>query len=117
MNGSDGRRRSPRLEVGAGALVTINSVTSARLVDISLTGVQLEATEVEPSETVELRVPLGGVPFAATVQVRRRQLTRDARGDARVRISGPFVNLDERQSRQLSHFLVGGATMTRNNGD
>jgi hypothetical protein len=104
-----GRRRSARLEFHATPEVLLRTWTSVRVVDISATGVLLETKATETWDRIELLMPLGGVTFAAKVQVRRRQLLRDGRGEPCVRIGGSFLNLDDASRGQLAEFLAGGA--------
>lgn len=103
-----GRRRSARLEFHVSPDVLLRTWTSVRVLDISATGVLLETNAGEAWDRIELLMPLGGMTFAAQVQVCRRQVLRDGRGEPRVRIGGSFMNLDDASRGQLAEFLAGG---------
>ena len=112
MTCAPGRRRSSRLEFRVTPEVLLRAWTSVRVVDISATGVLLETNAPEAWDRIELLVPLGGVTFAAQVQVRRRVVLQDERGAQRIRIGGSFTNVDAASRNHLAAFLAGGSGRT-----
>jgi hypothetical protein len=106
-----GRRRTTRLEFQVTPEVLLRTWTSVRVVDISATGVLLETNSNEMWDRIDLLMPLGGVTFAAKVQVRRRQVLHGGHGEPRVRIGGSFLNLDDVSRCQLAAFLAGGTSL------
>ena len=66
------RRRSPRVRVVRRCEVHVQTHVGVRLLDISASGALLAPDEPLPVGTTgRLRLPLGGVPFEAPVEVRR----------------------------------------------
>jgi hypothetical protein len=103
-------RRTIRAQHGGDACVTLGSRVAVRVINISMTGVLLETSDtadVARGDRLELTMPLGGVPFTATLQVGRHDRLRD-RKVARLRVGCAFVNMDPARQEQLAKFLADG---------
>lgn len=109
-------RRTPRA-APAGAGVTLQSRLAVRIVNISLTGVLLEASEgtasIECGDYLDLTVPLDGAGFTARLRIGREHRLADARAGFRVRIGCAFVDLDSARRKQLADFLTDGFKPSR----
>jgi hypothetical protein len=103
-------RRAPRAAHGD-ARITLGSRVAVRVVNISLTGVLLEAADtadVTHGDQLELTMPLGRDAFTATLQVGREMRFFDDRKVSRLRVGCEFVDLDPGRRQQLAQFLADG---------
>ncbi len=76
------RRRSPRVRVGTRCEVQIQTHVRVRLLDISGSGALLAPEEPLPvGITGRLWLPLAGVPFETSVEVRRAEPAAGGRGN------------------------------------
>lgn len=99
------RRRIPRAAIAATELSVLGFPIAVRLLDISLSGVMLEATHpVELGTRGTLRFNFGGVPFSADVKVERLSLTRTASGSESYSIGATFVALSRQDRRVIERF-------------
>jgi hypothetical protein len=75
-----------------------------RLLDISLSGVLLEASHpVEQGTRGTVRFNFGGTPFSAAVRVERVDIRREAGGE-RFNIGAAFVALSREDQRVIERF-------------
>jgi hypothetical protein len=66
------RRRHPRFPIESGEAAVLPVALSVRILDISLSGVLVQARQsARPGDRGRLRLDLGGMPFSADVEVRR----------------------------------------------
>lgn len=76
-----------------------------RLLDISVSGVLLEASHpVELGTRGTLRFNFGGVPFSADVRVERLDRSRGATGPEKFAIGAAFVALSRQDQRVIERF-------------
>jgi hypothetical protein len=96
------RRRSPRFEVPAGQQAVLPIDLSVRLLDISLTGVLVHASQTaKEGSRGRLRLALAGQPFAAEVEVRR---IAQGPGGQGYKIGARFVDLTDDQRHLIEGF-------------
>jgi hypothetical protein len=99
------RRRIPRSAIVDTELSVMAFPKAVRLLDISLSGVLLEATHpVEPGTRGTLRFNFGGVPFSADVKVARLSSARTASGSESYSIGATFVALSRQAQRVIERF-------------
>ena len=98
------RRRLPRAPIADTQLSVVSFPIPVRLLDISLAGVLLEATDhVDFGTQGTLRFNFGGVPFSADVRVER--VERHRSGHAEVfTLGASFVGLDPDGQRVIERF-------------
>jgi PilZ domain-containing protein len=96
------RRRSPRFDVEGGEQAVVPVAMSVRLLDISLTGVLVQAgLPAKEGSRGRLRLDLGGNPFAAEVEVRR---IAQGVGGQGYKIGARFVDLSDDQRHIIEGF-------------
>ena len=99
---SDERRRSPRFDVVGGELAVLPIALSVRLLDISLSGVLVHASQSAKAGALgRLRLDLAGQPFAADVEVRR---IAPGPGGHGYKIGARFVDLTDEQRQAIESF-------------
>ena len=99
------RRRIPRAAIADTELSVLAFPIAVRLLDISLSGVLLEATHpVELGTQGTLRFNFGGVPFSADVKVERLSSARTASGSDSYSIGATFVALSRQDQRVIERF-------------
>lgn len=98
------RRRVPRAVIADTELSVLAFPIPVRLLDISLSGVLLEAAHaVDLGTRGTLRFNFGGVPFSADVKVER--LDSQPQGSAeRYTIGASFVALSRQDQRVIERF-------------
>lgn len=102
--GSTDRRRVPRAVIADTELSVLAFPIQVRLLDISLSGVLLEAAHaVELGTRGTLRFNFGGVPFSADVRVERLGRQRHGAAD-RFTIGASFVALSRQDQRVIERF-------------
>lgn len=102
--GSTDRRRVPRAVIADTELSVLAFPIQVRLLDISLSGVLLEAAHaVELGTRGTLRFNFGGVPFSADVRVERLDRQRHGAAD-RFTIGASFVALSRQDQRVIERF-------------
>ena len=101
------RRRTTRVAVRAGSEIGLGLARVVRLVDISMTGALLRASQ-DPlvGQRGELRTKLGDDTFVVLVEI-RRVLTQSGQGESAggYRLGVAFVSLDSDNRRCLERFL------------
>jgi c-di-GMP-binding flagellar brake protein YcgR len=96
------RRRSPRFDVVGGELAVLPISLSVRLLDISLTGVMVQASQAaKEGARGRLRLDLAGQPFAAEVEVRR---IAQGPGGQGYKIGARFLDLTDDQRNIIEGF-------------
>ena len=99
------RRRVPRAAIADTELSVLAFPIPVRLLDISLTGVLLEASHpVELGTRGTLRFNFGGVPFSADVRVERLDRVRRDAGSEKYSIGAAFVALSRQDQRVIERF-------------
>ena len=101
------RRRTTRVAVRAGSEIGLGLARVVRLVDISMTGALLRASQdTLVGQRGELRTKLGDDTFVVHVEI-RRVLTQSGEGESTggYRVGVAFVSLDSDNRRCLERFL------------
>ena len=99
------RRRIPRSAIADTELSVLAFPIAVRLLDISLSGVLLEATHpVELGTQGTLRFNFGGVPFSADVKVERLTTAPTPSGGESYSIGATFVTLSRQDQRVIERF-------------
>lgn len=99
------RRRTPRAVMVDTELSVLAFPIRVRLLDISLSGVLLEASHpVDLGSKGTLRFNFGGVPFSADVRVERLTALAPAAGASRFSIGATFVALSRQDQRVIERF-------------
>jgi hypothetical protein len=97
------RRRNPRLALEAPLECAVKVQTRVNILDVSVTGMLLGSdVALPPGTRVYLRTFLGGVDFAADVQVQRTVARRPGAVESGV----TFVRMDAQSQRRLEQFLA-----------
>lgn len=100
--GTQDRRRSPRVMLPADEECRLQLRTRVRLVDISVSGALVETEMPLPvGAKGELRFALAGASFAPTVLIRRRagSLSKE------LNLGAAFTSMDDTSRRRLEEFL------------
>ena len=98
------RRRVPRSAITDTELSVLAFPVPVRLLDISLSGVLLEASHpVEQGTRGTVRFNFGGTPFSAAVRVERVDVRHEAGGE-RFNIGAAFVALSREDQRVIERF-------------
>src|SRR5688500_6652260 len=98
------RRRAPRYEAKNGGIVTLPVPVPVQVVDISATGVLLQATHpVEVGTRGLLRLNLDGVPLQVEVDVQRLAPSTTGR-DPMYQIGARIVGMTAEQQRLIDAF-------------
>ena len=98
------RRRVPRAAVADTEFSVLAFPIPVRLLDISLSGVLLEAAHpVELGTRGTLRFNFGGVPFSADVRVQRIDHSQSSAAD-KYAIGAAFVSLSRDDQRVIERF-------------
>jgi PilZ domain-containing protein len=100
--GTQDRRRSPRVMLPADEECSLQLRTRVRLVDISASGALVETDVPLPvGASGQLRFALAGASYAPTVQIRRRagSLSKD------LNLGAVFTSMDDTSRRRLEEFL------------
>ena len=96
------RRRSPRFDVVGGELAVLPISMSVRLLDISVTGVLVQSSQMaKEGSRGRLRLDLAGQPFAAEVELRR---IAQGQGGQGYKIGARFVDLTDEQRQIIEVF-------------
>ena len=101
------RRRTTRVAVRDRSTVELSVVRMVRLVDISMAGALLRASQDSPiGLRGELRTKLGDNTFVAHVEI-RRVVSQSGQGESAggYRLGVAFVSLDSDNRRCLERFL------------
>lgn len=102
------RRRTPRAPMTEPARVGLPVSSTARLLDISLTGALLVSVEpVDVGQRAELRTMLKSKPFVAQIEVRRVAPEPGEELQRRFRVGASFVFMDQSSREALAEFLGG----------
>jgi hypothetical protein len=97
------RRQYPRREVD-GEFAGVQATLSVRVLDISVSGVLLQANRpVQVGERGSLRLSLGGQPFTADVEVQRVTTASPAAGGYRIALA--FVAVTPEHSNLIERFV------------
>jgi hypothetical protein len=98
------RRRVARAAITDTELSVLAFPVPVRLLDISLSGVLLEASHpVECGTRGTVRFNFGGTPFSAAVRVERVDVRREG-GTERFNIGAAFVALSREDQRVIERF-------------
>jgi hypothetical protein len=102
------RRKTPRIEMRAGDLVTLELRHRVQMLDISQSGALIACETLLPVGTRgHIRAGLAAQPFSAEVAVRRHH-PRQAQGRGFVSLGAVFGGMDDRSRRSLELFLPRG---------
>lgn len=102
------RRRTPRTSITEPARVGLPISSTARLLDISLTGALLVSSEpLGVGQRAELRTVLKSKPFVAEIEVRRVTPEPGEELQRRFRLGASFVFMDPSSQEALAEFLGG----------
>lgn len=100
--GTEERRRSPRVMLPADEECSVQLRTRVRLVDISATGALVESDVPLPvGVRGQLRFALAGASYSPTVQIRRR----GAAHAKELSLGTMFTSMDDTSRRRLEEFL------------
>jgi hypothetical protein len=107
MSDTGERRRTARVIVSSRCELGLGLTRSVRLVDISMAGALMRASEESAvGERGELRTMLGDAPFVVHVEIRRVSVDSPERGWAGgFKVGVAFVSLDPQNRRCLERFL------------
>lgn len=98
------RRRAPRHEIDSGELAILPVSMSVRILDISLSGVLVEARQPAKEGTYgRLRLDMAGMPFVADIEVRRVA----GGGSGTYRIGAMFRDLSSDHQQMIARFTQG----------
>src|SRR5688500_11669245 len=102
---STDRRRVPRAVIADTELSVLAFPIPVRLLDISMSGVLLEASHpVDLGTRGTLRFNFGGVPFSAEIRVERSSSTHSVSGSERFSIGATFGALSREHQRVIERF-------------
>jgi c-di-GMP-binding flagellar brake protein YcgR len=97
------RRRSPRVEVGPGASIDIQSSRAVQVLDISLGGLMLKCTKPFPIGTRgRLSFALAGRRLSTDVEVRSVSVSAD---ELTYRVGACFLDLSEENGEAIRRLL------------
>src|SRR3981081_2210703 len=97
------RRRSPRVVLPEDLAVLPVSVT-VRVMDISVPGVLLQTSRpFEAGTRASLRLNMGGLPFAADIEIQR--VSGETGSGARYQVGATFVTISQ-EHRQTNEALI-----------
>jgi hypothetical protein len=97
------RRRSPR-RIVEGHSMAVHSVESVRVLDLSASGVLLQASDVVGLRSKALlRLSVGGSPFAAEVEVMR--VSRAPQSSEGYRIAAQFLAITPKHRQLIERFI------------
>jgi c-di-GMP-binding flagellar brake protein YcgR len=100
------RRKTERMPVEIGELVVLPVQMSVRVLDISLSGVLLQAAHpVERGARGSLRLHLDGMPFTADIEVQRIAPAPDETSTGAYRIGARFVNTSREHQQAIERFI------------
>jgi hypothetical protein len=100
------RRTIPRVSIDIGELAVLPVPMSVRVLDISVSGVLLQAAHpVEPGARGSLRLNLDGVPFSAEVEVQRVSTGPEATDSEPYRIGAKFVATGRAHQLVIERFI------------